>query len=75
MLPLSAETEELIRAKAKACGKNPEDYLRELLDAGTARSRRPDVEGMRKIAEEIGQLPVLDKRPAREILEDIYELR
>jgi hypothetical protein len=76
MLHLSPETEALIRSKAQAKGKTPEELLRGLLAAGesTGMLRRPDVEAMRAIAKRAARRPILDHRSEKEITDEGWEM-
>jgi hypothetical protein len=82
MLTLSPETESLIKARAAATGKTPDEIIREALigDArhpphpdepiNGAKRDRPDLAGMRDIARRVAQRPLLDNRGEKEICDE-----
>ncbi len=71
MLNLSPETEALIRARARASGKSPEQYLSDLVNGATpTKSRAPDVARMREIANRAAARPIHDRRSEKEITDE-----
>lgn len=76
MLHLSPDTEALIRARADAKGKTPEQFLRELVSTPTAPPARekPDMERLREIVRRVAERPVLDPRSEKEITDEGWAL-
>lgn len=76
MLTLSPETEALIRAKAAMAGTTPDQLIRDALGAtsrgrgtaGTTRRRKVPLSEILAIAERSANRPLLDRRPADEII-------
>lgn len=70
MLTLSPETEALVRARAAAAGKTPDEVIREAVSArpATPTSRRDRIALMEAISLRCAALPLLDSRSAEEII-------
>jgi len=85
MITVPPETEQLVRRVAAVSGKSPEDVLRKAVETeallagvaipeGPARRKEIDMDRVREIIEWVASRPLLDKRPAKEILDEAWGL-
>jgi hypothetical protein len=80
MITLSPETEELVRAKARASGKTPDEVVREALlrppaTIGSPKSlERIDHAGLTSLLADLDSMPIRDMRPAKVILDEGWGL-
>lgn len=83
MIAMPLETEQLIRRVAAQTGKTPEDALRRAVEAeallagvalpeGAGTRREIDINRVHEIIEWVASRPLLDQRPAKEILDDAW---
>ncbi|MQT11627.1 hypothetical protein [Segnochrobactrum spirostomi] len=80
MLTLSAETEALVKARAAVAGKTPDALVREAIEryastsdvAGKPEVRAVDMERVKEISRRNTSCPLLDRRSAKEILDEAW---
>jgi hypothetical protein len=74
VLHISPETEAIIRAKAAAEGKTPEELLRKTFATQRQAGQKPDVERMRRIVKRASSRPLLDERSEKELTDEGWGL-
>jgi antitoxin VapB len=83
MITVPPETEQLARRVAAHSGKTPEDVLRRAVETeallagvtiaeGAKPAREIDADRVRQITRRVVSRPLLDPRPAKEILDDAW---
>jgi antitoxin VapB len=83
MITLPPETEQLARLVAARSGKTPEDVLRQgvetearIAGVAVAEAARPrkdiDLARVREIVRDVSSAPLLDRRSAKEILDEAW---
>lgn len=80
MLTLSPETEALVKARAAVAGKTPDALVREAIEryaptwgvAGKPEARAIDMERVKEISRRNTSRPLLDRRSAKEILDEAW---
>ena len=81
MMMVPPETEQLARRVAAESGTTPEEVLRKAVEAeallagigiGHLPSRKGDLERAREFIRRVAAKPLLDERPAKEILDEAW---
>jgi hypothetical protein len=83
MIALSPETEQLARLIAARSGRTPEDVLKHGVEteariagvtvaAASPPSKEIDMDRVRKIVHDVSSAPLLDRRSAKEILDEAW---
>lgn len=70
---LSPETEALLAAQASLRGETPDALVRRLLGAARPAPKPIDRDAIRAIQREAASMPVLDRRPLKDLRDELWE--